>query len=148
MFQLMPWKRERNEGTGATSHPLQLFRRLDDALDRLWDGAPFYSVVNNQNWGATLKETEQDIVVSLDAPGFESQEFDVQASGDYLAIKAEHKIKDGDNEVVTRALSREFSLPTPIDPQKVRAQYRNGVLEINLTKAEQCRWHKIAVKAE
>lgn len=152
MFTLIP-RTERRNGAVApvTAHPLEWARRFDDAVDRLFNGYfNNYAAAsqNAVNWGVELRETEKEVVVSLDAPGFESNEFDIQASEDGLTVSAEHVVKEGDETRTERSLKRQVSLPSVIDPSKVDARYRNGVLELRFAKAEPARWKKVEVKGE
>ena len=80
----------------------------------------------------------------MDAPGFEPGEFEVQASGDTLRITAERKGRDGDGSY-ERRFQRSFTLPAPVDAEKVQATYKNGVLELTLPKTERAQWKKVAV---
>jgi HSP20 family protein len=93
-----------------------------------------------------VDETDTEVKVRLDAPGFEPGEFDVQVSGDTFRVTAERKAEKGDKGGFERRFQRSFTLPTAVAADKVDAKYRNGVLELALPKAEQAKWKKIQVK--
>lgn len=149
MFSLMPWKKDRN-GSGAladrTEHPLSLFRsEFDTLFDRFFGNWPALDA-NWSAWGLDLDETDSEVTVKVDAPGFEPGDFDIQVSGDTLRITAERKAGDGDKRSYERRFQRHLTLPAAVDANKVEAGYRNGVLELTLPKTEQSKWKKIAVK--
>ena len=150
MLTLMPWTKTRNNGAvpAANTHPLEVFRRFDEIFDRYFNGFPTYAPQHANSWGAELRETEKEVIVSLDAPGFEANEFDIQASDDSVTVTAQRVIKDGDEARTERSLERQISLPSIVDPNTVDAKYRNGVLELRLSKAEPARWKKVDVKGE
>src|SRR5215213_2280604 len=96
MFGLMPWKKDRN-GSGAlaarSDHPLSLFRNEFDTLfDRFFGGWPG---PDGTGWGLEADETEDAVTVTMDAPGFEPGDFDIQVSGDALRVTAERKSDKG-----------------------------------------------------
>ncbi len=147
MFSLMPWKKDRN-GSGAlatqTEHPLSLFRsEFDTLFDRFFSNWPTLDG-NWTGWGADFDETENEVKLSMDAPGFEPGDFDIQVSGDTLRVTAERKAAD-DKRGFERRFQRSFTLPVALDAEKVEAKYRNGVLELTLPKSEQAKWKKVPV---
>ncbi len=130
MYTLFPRQQNRGNGPAACGdvHPLELFRRFDKLFDRLLTGTPTAPADHaTAAWGANLRETEKEIVISFDAPGFEANEFDIQASEDTLTVNAEHKVGEGEEARTERTLKREVALPALVDPSKVEAKYRNGV---------------------
>jgi HSP20 family protein len=150
MFSLMPWKKERN-GSGAvatrTEHPLSLFRsEIDRVFDRFFGIWPTLEA-SFGGLGLDLEEGEADVIVRIDAPGFEPEDFDIQVSGEMLRISAVRKVEKNKEVYSERRLDRSVMLPAPVNVEKVEALYRNGVLELRLPKTEQARWRKIEVKS-
>jgi HSP20 family protein len=146
MFGLVPWRKNGN-GSGALAnraeHPLSLFRNEFDTLfDRFFAG---WSDGTGSGWGLEADETDQEVTVRMDAPGFEPGDFDIQVSGDALRVTAERK-GEKDSGRFERGFQRSVTLPAAVDADKVEAKYRNGVLELSLPKTEQAKWKKIAVK--
>jgi len=149
MFSLAPWKKDRN-GSGALAaraeHPLTLFRsEFDHLFDRFFGGWPAYDSGAGGS-GLDVGETDSHVTVRLDAPGFEPGDFDVQVSGDALRVAAERKREEGTGGYAERRYQRSVTLPAAVNADKVEADYRSGVLELRLPKAEQARWRKIQVR--
>ncbi len=149
MFSLTPRRKGRN-GTGALTrndNPLDLFRRdMDTLFDRFFGRWPEVAEFG-EGMGMDVRETDKDVFVEIDAPGFEAGDFDIQVKDDTLRVVAERKEgEEGKEEFRQRRLQREVTLPAGVDPDQVEANYRNGVLELHLTKSAQAQWKKIEVK--
>jgi HSP20 family protein len=102
-------------------------------------------------WGLDVEEKDNQLVVRAEAPGFEPSEFDVQVVGDQLVLKATHKAEKEDKDKKfqsweQRELYRSVTLPQGVDPEKVDASYKNGVLMITLPKAGKPNGKKIPIK--
>jgi len=146
MFGLMP----RSE-----TRPFALMRREFETLfDRFFGSWPLVDMpklLDYPVWGLTMKETEKEVLVRAEAPGFEVGDFEVQLTGEVLLIKAAHKpVKgkegEGKEEVRTAEMERYVTVPSGIDAAKVEAFYRNGVLEIHLPKTVEAAGRRIEVK--
>jgi HSP20 family protein len=98
--------------------------------------------------GLDVEETDDEVIVRADAPGFGPGDIDVQVSDNTLKVAAERKAEGkGKGLNVERRLFRTVTLPAGVDPGRVEATYRHGVLELRLPKTEQAKWRKIEVKA-
>jgi HSP20 family protein len=142
----------------SAQHPLMRLREEMDAMfDRFFGRWPTFG---EQGWGPEriwdmdVEETDKNIVVRAEAPGFEPQDFDIHVSDDRLTIRAEHKQKAEHKEGETRSWERRYSrfqrslpLPAPVVADKVEAHYRNGILELRLPRAEEAQRKRIEVKS-
>jgi HSP20 family protein len=142
MFGLIPW---RKQGNGLEVHqPRTPFGLIGSEFDSLFD-----RFFRGWNWpemkGAELEETDTEVVVRMDAPGFEANDFDIRVSGDTVKVVAEHK-EGEEGKKAHRRLEEYVALPLKTDPEKVEATYRNGVLELKLAKAEAAQGKRIEVK--
>jgi HSP20 family protein len=162
MFNLIPWKKRNKEKgrelTPYKSHPLAELRDEFDALfNRFlsrW-AEPFGGdLIPSRFGGLDVEDSDQEVVVRAEVPGFEPGEVDVQVSGNVLTVKAEKKEekkgKDGDGRYEMRryrTFHESVTLPPGTDPDKIEARYKNGLLEIHVPRSEQARPKRIAVKA-
>ncbi len=85
-------------------------------------------------------------MVRAELPGFEEKEIEVQFSENYLIIKAEKEDKTEENGY--RMFNRTMLLPYAVDPNKVKAIYRNGVLELHIPKPEGAMLKRIPIRSE
>ena len=160
MWNLIPWKR-RNEDGGGGAGPLaerphdalvQMRRDLDSLFDRFFGSWPTSSGGDWPMAGLDLDvdDKEDEIVVRADTPGFEPDDFNVEIVGNNLVLKAEHKReeKKGEGRIYREGrLYRSVPLPRGVEPDKIDARYRNGVLEIHVPKGDEAKGKRIAVKA-
>jgi HSP20 family protein len=140
-----------------TEHPL---RRLRDEMDQLFDRffgpwpAAWQPMGHSERlWDVDVQEADNEIVVRAEAPGFEAKEFDIHISGNTLSIQAEHKEEGEEKEEGYRQWHRRYGrfqrsipLSTAVDPDKVDAKYRNGILEVHLPRTEPSPRRRIEVK--
>jgi len=156
MFGLMPWRKERPAGAMVPeAHPLALMRRdLDTLFDQFFGRWPLLEALELPDypvWGLKMEESDKEVVVRAEAPGFEVGDFEVQLVGDMLLITAARKPakeKEAEAKPEARAveMKRYVSLPPGIEMAKVEAFYRNGVLEVRLPKSAEAAGRRIEVK--
>jgi len=91
-----------------------------------------------------IKEENDKFVLELAAPGMKKDDFKINLDNYQLTISAEtkneKKEKEGNytrREFVFNSFSRSFTLPKTIDIDKIKADYKNGVLDIVLPKKEE-----------
>jgi len=155
MFGLVPRKRARAELPDVWEvAPFSLFgEEMNKLLNRFIDRWP--AEENEKTflpaWGLDMDETEKEVVVRAETPGFDAADFDVRVADDVLTIKAEHKAAEGkeDEKKVERyaKVKRSITLPPGTDTEKVEATYRNGILELKMPRKPEAVGRKIPVKA-
>jgi HSP20 family protein len=111
--------------------------------------------VRSAGWGVLVAEVFDDdgkIVVRLEAPGLEKSDFDLEVVDHYLVVRGEKQIErertDGRYHVTECAygrFERVIPLPDEVDSSKAQANYKNGVLRIELPKAASHRRRTITV---
>jgi len=80
---------------------------------------------------------DDQIVVRADLPGIDPKEVEIQVEGDRLTLSGERKTVDEDKSRSFREVSygrfeRSVQLPPGVDPEGVKAAYKDGVLEITM----------------
>jgi|SRR5690348_2898567 HSP20 family protein len=126
------------------SDPFETLLQLQQALDSFrtssWlststSGAGGFPPLN-------LFARGDDIVIVAEAPGLNKEELDIQVKGRTVQIAGTKAVAYGDKvslhrrERTTGRFSRSLNLPVEIDAEKVRAEYRDGMLAIFLPRAE------------
>jgi HSP20 family protein len=131
---------------------------LRDELNRIFDG--FYRGVPDTNERFTtygpdvdIKETNNDVHISVEIPGIDQKDIKVHVRENVVTLRGEKKrqqeIENTNYHLSERcfgSFERSFTLPTNIQADKVSATYTNGVLNINLPKAEEAKPKEIPVK--
>jgi len=101
-------------------------------------------------WELTLEENEKEFLLKAELPGFETNEVKVELLGDRLTIEAEHKVPaekgKEEEEKVYAHVKRVMTLPPAVNPEKIEALYKNGVLEVKVPKMPEVAGRRIEVK--
>jgi len=101
-----------------------------------------------------LVETGEDFVLRADLPGMTEKDLNIELEDNVLAIsgerKSEHEERNEGYYRVERAsgtFRRSLTLPEGVDPEKVRASFDNGVLEVRVPKPEERKPRKVSISA-
>lgn len=127
------------------------FREIDTLqreMNRLFD--TISSSPETENGGLTfvppaeLSETSDAIHLKLEIPGMEPDNFDVQVTAESVSISGERRSQTiTEQQGMTRSefrygqFRRVIPLPARVKNNEVQAEYKNGILQLNLPKAEE-----------
>jgi HSP20 family protein len=118
------------------------FGQQPTALERTW--APLADV-----W-----ETPDEIVISVEMPGFTEKDIRLSVTGDQVLIQAERQWEgDKDKAVFHRRerwygkVERAFNLTMPVDTATAVANYRDGILTIRMPKSENIKPKEVRIQA-
>jgi len=137
-----------------------LRREIDDAFRGLGMGrpfaTPFFTAAPTRRFPRiNLSEDEGTIYVQAPVPGVDPKGIDLSVLRNTLTISGERKPldeKEGQmvhrNEIGTGKFSRTIELPAEVDPSRVTASCRNGILQVSLPKAEHAKARRIEIKAQ
>jgi HSP20 family molecular chaperone IbpA len=98
-----------------------------------------------------IYEKEDAILVRCDMPGVEESDLNIRLDNTELEIEGKQSSKQPEEmdllagEYETGVFRRKFSIPQLIDRDKIRARLQNGVLEIELPKAEAAKPRRIEI---
>jgi HSP20 family protein len=119
------------------SAPMRLFH---DSVNRIFSDA-----ATTRPWtpNVDVLETEGEIVLKADVPGVSEKDLEIKLEDGTLSLKGERKFeaeKKGEGyhriERGYGTFVRCFSLPDSVDPEKVKAACKDGVLTVTLPKKE------------
>ena len=97
-------------------------------------------------------ETEQELTLLADMPGVNAGGVNIDLRENILTLSGEVKMPEGEKEIElireyrTGRYLREFTLSENIDQSKIKAEIKDGVLQLKLPKAEAAKPRKISVK--
>jgi HSP20 family protein len=102
-----------------------------------------------------LYEEKDDIVVKAELPGMDKDNIEVNLTDHTLTIKGEKKqeeeIKEKDYYRAERSYGsflRSLELPKEVHGDKVKASFKNGILEVRLPKTEEAKSKEVKVKVD
>lgn len=142
---------------------LLMMDELRHRMNRLWDQDG-----GDGDWPRTFEEvrgrggawprvnlfdTGTSLVVLAEVPGLSEKDLQLTINQDVLTLKGERKSDAPDGSSIHRQerapvrFARSFTLPTKIDPEKVVATVKDGVLTITLPKAPEAQPRQISVRA-
>jgi len=100
-----------------------------------------------------MLETKDAFVFKADLPGFREQDIEVHVTGNRLTITGRREADDtnGSNtyhrmERTHGSFMRSFTLPSPVDADEIEADLQDGVLSMEVPKADEAHPKKISVR--
>jgi HSP20 family protein len=103
---------------------------------------------------ADMYETDKELVVELDVPGFEEKELALEISDHTLTIKGERVAEKEEKrrsyylqERLEKHFERRFTLPPEVDTEHIDARFHTGVLEVHVPKVEPVKARKSEITA-
>lgn len=98
-------------------------------------------------------QTDSDIVIKSTIAGVKPEDIDISVNGDMITIKGirykDDEIQEDDyyyQECYWGSFSRSIILPVDIDPTKIDATLKNGILTVKIPRADKARVRKVKVK--
>jgi HSP20 family protein len=99
-----------------------------------------------------LTETDDSVVLRADLPGMSEDDVEIEVKDRVLTIsgerKSEHEEKREGFHRVERSFgrfSRALNLPDGVDPEQVKANFENGVLEVRVPKPEETKATRVQI---
>jgi HSP20 family protein len=133
---------------------------LQDRMNRIFDDAFRGNRGGQDDWAlggswapsVDIYEHNGSLVLKAELPGVDAKDVDVRVENNVLTLRGERKL---DNEVkqenyhrVERSygsFSRSFTLPNVVDTEKIKAEYKDGVLQLVLPKKEEAKPKQISI---
>ena len=142
-------------------HTPNLFglQRLNRILDEAFAGLPFPEQGGNiltAGWvpATDVSEDANTIQIAMELAGVNPEDVRISLEGNVLTIRGEKRQEDEENservhriERIYGMFERAFVLPNTADPERIEAQYENGVLTVSIPKVERARPREIRVNS-
>ena len=142
---LMEWK------------PMSDLLDIRDEMNRIFDDftrRPFRIGLRESGWNPSvdIAETNEEIVVKAELPGMTKEDVNISITDNILTLKGEKKqekeVKEENYHRIERSygsFQRSFTLPVKIQHEKVKATFKDGVLNISIPKAEEVKPKQIEI---
>jgi len=94
-----------------------------------------------------------ETVLVAEMPGVKSEDVELTVVGDSITLQGHREEQPTENEQYYRrerpmgAFTRTVTLPTAVNPEKIKAEYHDGVLRVSMEKAEQAKSRKVEIKS-
>jgi HSP20 family protein len=100
-----------------------------------------------------VHETRDDLVVTAELPGVKEKDIHLSITGDLLSLRGQRgtaaEPREDSYHRIERwsgPFERHIQLPIPVQADKIRASYRDGILEIRLPKIEETKPREIKIE--
>ncbi len=128
---------------------------FDDFLSRRWPRLMDWNFpisVEKSFPKVDVIEHDNEIEVQAALPGVKKEDLNVEINNQSISIRAatkeEEKKEEGKyfrREISRGEFQRTFSLPTDVDSENVKAEFKDGILKISIPKTEKCKRKSIEI---
>jgi HSP20 family protein len=140
--------------------PFRDVTTLQERMNRLFDQALSRTRMDDEEgltasmWSPAVDifETHDSIVMKAELPGVSRENIDIQVEDNTLTLKGERRfereVKEENYLRIERsygAFQRAFNLPTGVQQDKIRAVFKDGVLEVTMPKAEETKPKQVKI---
>ncbi|MBI3304495.1 MAG: Hsp20/alpha crystallin family protein [Deltaproteobacteria bacterium] len=139
-----------------------LYRSMDEMFERLTErffgpGERERPLWGTEAWAPVIESHVENgnLVVKADLPGIDPKEVTISVVGNQLTIEGERKREEKKEEkdyfyreLAYGKFSRTMTLPDGVDADKVKANYKNGVLEITMPAPKQLASKKVQIEVQ
>ncbi len=93
-------------------------------------------------------ENNDEYRIEVAAPGLDKKDFKIDLDNNVLTISSEKEMKDEEKDKDGKFMRREFSyssfkrsftMPESVDPEKIKAKHKDGILLINIPKKDEAK---------
>ena len=135
--------------------PWRDLARLQDEVTRMFDDRLTTSAGESVGWTprCDIFEDEEGLSLRFDLAGVDPKDVEIRFENGVLTVKGERKLEKEDRresyhrvEMAYGTFTRSFTVPGSIDPEKIRAESKHGMLEVHLPKKPEAKPKAISVK--
>lgn len=136
--------------------PLEDLWRLQNEIEELFGEAapgPIRSVPRGSFPALNVGLTPRQVDVHVFAPGIDKDALQVNIEQNLLSIRGERRVPPTEGASQYRkerfdgAFHRTVTLPEDVDPEKVEARYRDGVLHVSIQRREAAKARQITIQS-
>ncbi|MDI6631047.1 MAG: Hsp20/alpha crystallin family protein [Thermoanaerobacteraceae bacterium] len=138
--------------------PWRELREVRDAMEKAFSKLP--KLFDREQFGAWIPavdvyEKDDEVIVKADLPGVNKKNVRILVSNEEVTIqgetKREEEVKEKNfyrSERVYGSFSRTIPLPVPVEREKAKASFKDGVLQIVVPKAKGAREDQVEIRPE
>ena len=128
-----------------TPRPTSILNDMDKMISNVFENDWNFPVRSKTNWSppVDVKETDDSFTLTADIPGLTKKEVNVNVADGIVSISGERKFeneKESDHyhyrERQYGSFLRTFNLPETVNEEEITANFKNGILSIELPKQE------------
>lgn len=139
-------------------NPLEDLMLLQDRMNRLFEDATRRRTRDKErgadleraDWtpAADVYETESEFIVAADLPGIDRSGLEISVDDNRLQIRGTRHLEEtpAKSERTGGTFLRTFTVPNIVDQSNIRADYKDGVLEVHLPKRKDQKGKRLEIK--
>jgi HSP20 family protein len=142
--------------SGKRGNIMSELHHLQRDINRMFDGffGERQTAIENRLWSPAVdvSETDSEVLVRVDLPGMTQKDVEVHLRDNVLTLQGEkkqHRKKKKERyyfeERYYGSFNQSFTLPAKVDPERIQATFKHGVLSVTLPKIEGAKPKKIAI---
>jgi HSP20 family protein len=158
MRDLIPWGRQENRAPALSgSEERSPFLSLRRDVDRLFDDffqAPTWSFGRGaaMQWpNVEVSQTDEEVRITAEVPGMNDKDVELLLEDGILTLRGEKKSETeehGYSERFYGRFERRIALPSAVDEEKAKAEFRDGILSVTLPRNREAeRGRRIPINA-
>lgn len=130
-------------------------RRMERGIEQIFGRSAAPAGIRSVSRGTfpptNVGVTENEVQVYLFAPGLDAKSFNISIQQNLLLVSGVRKLPADENAAYFRQerfegeFRRVVALPEDVDPERVEAKYRDGVLQIGLRRHETAKPRQIQI---
>ncbi len=137
--------------------PFKELQALQDRIDKLFEESLRGRELASTSWtpAVDIYETDDAIVLEAELPGMNEKDIEVKVEDNVLTIRGERKFEEKRKEEnyyrmerFYGAFQRSFTLPPNIETNKIKAEYKKGILKVTMPKKEQAKPKQIKIEVK
>jgi HSP20 family protein len=126
-------------------------RLFEDASKRRKSDVEQNDEVEGADWypAADVYENDGEYTVAVDLPGIDRSTLDISMDDNRLTVRGNREVQDTTKhrgECPRGSFLRTFSVPASVDQQDIKADYKDGVLQVHLPKRSEQKAQRIEIK--
>ncbi len=137
--------------------PFKELQALQDRIDQLFEESLRGRELAAATWtpAVDIYETDDAIVLEAELPGMNEKDIEIKVEDNVLTIRGERKFEEERKEEnyyrmerFYGAFQRSFTLPPNIKTDKIKAEYKKGILKVIMPKKEQAKPKQIKIEVK
>jgi len=146
------------EPFGRSMNPWQGFNSFRDRMERLFNEyLPEDDDVTMTRWVpmVDVSENGDHFTLHAEVPGMNKKDIKITLENDVLTISGQKDIKREDKNKTYHLLershgqfSRSFKMPAKVDASKIKAEFKDGVLDVTLPKVPEAKAREIQIEVD
>ena len=134
--------------------PNRVAREIDSLFSDFFNHPQFWAT-NSSAFSPKVDiiENEDNIAMRFEVPGWDKSDLKINVKDKVLTVSGEQREESQEknenyirSEIRSGSFCRSFTLPNTVDADKIKADYKSGILELTLGKREEAKPKEIEVK--